>query len=159
MQVPALLRLERLRFRCKLIIQRLASSRNTSVWFVSENSRKGSIFGTASFNSSTKDEQARGDVSPLAGINIGGFFQTPLKTHVLVHCSSTPKTLSISKFLNTLLVTSDNQLMQNSSPFKPIPKCYARLPPWLQLEAQTEERVNASTIICKRYPSLPRDGR
>jgi hypothetical protein len=44
------------------------------VWFVSENSRKGSIFETASFNSSTKDEQARGDVSPLAGINIGGVF-------------------------------------------------------------------------------------
>jgi len=43
------------------------------VWFVSENSRKGSIFGTASFNSSRKDEQARGDVSPLAGIDFGFF--------------------------------------------------------------------------------------
>jgi hypothetical protein len=48
------------------------------VWFVSENSRKGS-FGTASFNSSTKDEQARGDVSPLAGINIGGFFSDAIE--------------------------------------------------------------------------------
>jgi hypothetical protein len=43
------------------------------MWFVSESSRKSSIFGTASFNSSTKDEQARGDVAPLAGIDFRVF--------------------------------------------------------------------------------------